>query len=129
MNSYKIIYKRKNKISGYYILIEEINKEKLYLETKENLSLEDIIKNLNDKEEKSIIEKYENQNLIYIIRKYDIRNIKLFKKKIQLTNINLVKINSFRIEEVYSILSFPSGNILIISFDLIKIYNLKFKEL
>ena len=71
----------KEKIKFQEIIIEEINKEKFYLETKEYLSLEDIIKNLNDKEKNSIIEKYENQNHIYIIRKYDIRNIKLFKKK------------------------------------------------
>ena len=79
MNSMKIFIKEKIKFQE--IIIEEINKEKFYLETKEYLSLEDIIKNLNDKEKNSIIEKYENQNHIYIIRKYDIRNIKLFKKK------------------------------------------------
>ena len=79
MNSMKIFIKEKIKFQE--IIIEEINKEKFYLETKENLSLEDIIKNLIDKEKNSIIEKYENQNHIYIIRKYDIRNIKLFKKK------------------------------------------------
>ena len=79
MNSMKLFIKEKIKFQE--IIIEEINKEKFYLETKEYLSLEDIIKNLNDKEKNSIIEKYENQNHIYIIRKYDIRNIKLFKKK------------------------------------------------
>ena len=46
-----------------------------------------------------------------------------------MTNINLKQINSFPGEEVYKILSFPSGNILILLFDSIKIYNLEFKEL
>ena len=40
----------KEKIKLKEIIIEEINKEKFYLETKEYLSLEDIIKNLNTKE-------------------------------------------------------------------------------
>ena len=129
MNSYEIIYKGKNIISGDFILIEEINKEQFYLEMKEDLLLEDIIKDLNDDEKNSIIEKYETNNLIYIIKKYDIQNIKLFRKKIQLTNINLTKINSFEAFEVHLILSFPSGNILISVYDSIKIYNLEFKEL
>ena len=54
-NSYEIIYKGKNIISGDYILIEEINKEQFYLEMKEDLLLEDIIKDLNDDEKNSII--------------------------------------------------------------------------
>ena len=129
MNSYEKIYKGKNIISGDYILIEEINKDEFYLEMNENLSLEDIIKNLNDEEKNSIIEKYEIDNFIYIIKKYDIKNIKLFRKNIQLTNINLKQIYSFSGEEVYKILSFPSGNFLVILFDSIKIYNLEYKEL
>ena len=51
-------------------------------------------------------ERYENKNHIYIIRKYEIRNIKLFKKNSINKYINSVKINSFRIEEVYSIYLF-----------------------
>lgn len=129
MNSYEKIYKGKNINTGDYILIEEINKDEFYLEMNENLSLEDIIKTLNDEEKNSIIEKYEIDNFIYIIKKNDSKNIKLFRKKIQLTNINLKQINSFPGEEVYKILSFPSGNILILLFDSIKIYNLEFKEL
>ena len=104
MNSYEKIYKGKNIISGDYILIEEINKDEFYLEMNENLSLEDIIKNLNDEEKNSIIEKYEIDNFIYIIKKYDIKNIKLFRKNIQLTNINLKQIYSFSGEEVYKYL-------------------------
>ena len=129
MNSYEIIYKGKNKNSGDDILIEEINKEQFNLEMKESILLEDIIKDLNDEEKNSIIEKYETENFIYIIKKYNIQNIKLFRKKIQLTNINLIKINFIEAEEVYFILSFPSGNILILMQNLIKIYNLEFKEL
>ena len=129
MNSYEIIYKGKNKNSGDDILIEEINKEQFNLEMKKPILLEDIIKDLNDEEKNSIIEKYETENFIYIIKKYNIQNIKLFRKKIQLTNINLIKINFIEAEEVYFILSFPSGNILILMQNLIKIYNLEFKEL
>ena len=81
MNSYEIIYKGKNINTGDYILIEEINKDEFYLEMNENLSLEDIIKTLNDEEKNSIIEKYETENFIYIIKKYNIKNIKLFRKK------------------------------------------------
>ena len=80
-NSYAEIYKGKSNNSNEILLIEEINKEKYFSEMKENLTLEEIIKNLNDEEKNLIIEKKETENLIYIIKKYNIKNIKLFTKK------------------------------------------------
>ncbi len=81
MNSYAKIYKGKSKNSNEILLIEEINKKKYFSDMKENLTLEEIINNLNDEEKNSIIEKKETENLIYIIKKYNIKNIKLFTKK------------------------------------------------
>ena len=130
-NSYAEIYKGKSKNSNEILLIEEINKEKYFSDMKENLTLEEIINNLNDEEKNSIIEKKETENLIYIIKKYNIKNIKLFTKKIQLTNINLTQIKTFpsEDEEIYSILTFPSGNLLVILSESIKIFNTEFEEL
>ena len=131
MNSYETIYKGKNKNTCDYLLIEEINKEKYFLEMKENLTIEEIIKNLKDEEKNLIIEKKETENFIYIIKKYNTKNIKLFTKKLQLTNINLTQIKSFpsEEEEIYSILSFPSGNLLVLLSESIKIFNIEFQEI
>ena len=130
----ELIIKEKNKLSEE--IIEKLIKEIKNLKD-ENKQLENRIIKLEKKENTEVIEKKDiikeeniNEDKINEIEnKIQKLEKQLNKNKIQLTHCNLKQINSIspHNDTINDLISFPSGNIISVSFDKsIKIYDNKF---
>ncbi len=107
---FSILYNGKNIISGNYVIIKEINKEKFRFHTKLNFNKNEIMNKTNNE---IIIDTFDSNDNFYIIMKKDKKEV----NKIKINNLqNITSINIHK-NCISSISIFPSGNIISVSFD------------